>query len=162
MPMLRPSSAAAVAILALSALGLASCGQDNPAGLPDVARARIVVTVDPNPAEGLQSPLTGSISVAYTVTLNEINGLGGEVSFISSTVFDPESGLQAAVNYFDSSDLSVFVGTNRVEPGGTLSVPLTVNYVLTDLRKEADMTVAVQFRDDRGSIINTSLLVKIV
>jgi hypothetical protein len=161
MPMLRPSSAAA-AIFALSVLGLASCGQDNPAGLPDVARARIVVTVDPTPVAGVQSLLDGSISAAYTVTLTEINGLGGEVAFVSSTVFDPESGLQAAVNYFDASDLAVFVGTSRIEPGGAISVPLTVNYILTDLRKEADMTVAVQFRDDRGSIINTSLLVKIV
>jgi hypothetical protein len=143
------------------ALVLPSCGEDNPAGLPDVPRAGIVVSVDPNPIEGVQS-ITGSVSVAFQVTVTETNGLGGEVVFVSSTIFDPETGAQVALSYFDSNDLDVFVGESRIEPGGSLEVPMTMSYILPDFRTEAELTASAQFRDDRGNLVNSSLLVKIL
>lgn len=159
----RSLSLGALALSLVSVLCLPSCGEDNPAGLPDVGRAGIVVLVDPNPIEGVQSPVSGSISVSFNVTVLERNGLGGELVFISSAIFDPETGFPAApVNYFDSDDLEVFVGSKRIEPGGTLEVPTTLSYILPDLRREAELTVSVQFRDDRDNLINYSTLVKII
>lgn len=151
-----------LALCLVCAVALPSCGTDNPAGLPDVLRAVIRIAVVPNPVEGSQSPITGTISAAFTVTVAELNGLGGELAFISSTVFDPETGVQVALNYFDDKDLAVFVGSKRIEPGGSLEIPTTLTYVLPDFRKEANLTVAVQFRDDRGNLINYSIFVKIV
>jgi hypothetical protein len=125
------------------------------------ARAAIIVAVDPNPVPGSQSPLTGAVSVAYKVVITEVNGGSGEVLFVSSQIYDPETGQQVAINYFDSADLVVFVGSKQIEPLGTLTVPQTSSYILPDFRTAAQMTVNVQMKDDQGSLLNQSLLVKI-
>jgi hypothetical protein len=83
------------------------------------------------------------------------------VLFVSSQIFDPESGAQVALNYFDSADLKVFVGSDTVAPNGTLTVPQTASYILPDFRKAAQMTVNVQVQGDQGLLINQSVLVKI-
>lgn len=145
----------------LVALLLPGCSDDSPP-VDGAVRAVIFVSVVPNPAIGVQNILTGSVSVAYIVQIRELAGLGGSVQFVSSTVFDPESGVQVATNYFDSADLKVFVGSDRVEANGELDVSQSVSYALPDFRVDADMTVAVQVIDDRGSLINASTLVRVV
>jgi hypothetical protein len=80
---------------------------------------------------------------------------------VASSVFDPESGQRVAFSYFDSADLVVFVGEKRIEPLGTLVVPQTISYLLPDFRVPATLTVAIQVTDDRGNLINESVLVKI-
>lgn len=145
----------------LAALLLPACGDDT-SNLPDVPRAVIFVAVVPNPVIGTQNGLTGSVSAAYVVKISELAGLGATVNFVNSTVFDPETGIQAASSYFDAADLKVFVGTDRVEPNGELDVAQTVTYTLPDFRVLADLTVNVQAIDDRGSLINQSTLVSIV
>jgi hypothetical protein len=150
-----------LALLLAGALLAPGCGGDN-ITVPDGAtRAIIQVTVDPNPVPGSQSPLTGAVSVGYNVVITEVNGLGGEVLFVSSQVYDPETGLQVALNYFDSADLVVFVGSKRVEPLGTLGVPPTSGFVRPAYRKPAQLAVNVQMKDDRGNLLNQSVLVKI-
>jgi len=149
------------------ALGLAlallapGCGEDNITQPDGAARAILVVTVEPNPVPGSQSPLTGAVSVAYGIVITEVNGLGGELVFVSSQIYDPETGQQVALNYFDAADLVVFVGSKRIDPLGTLNVPQTASYVLPDFRKPAQLAVNVQMKDDRGSLLNQSVLVKI-
>ena len=150
-----------LALLLAGALLAPGCGDDNPAAPGGATRAIIEVTVDPNPVPGAQSPLTGAISAAYRVVITEVNGLGGEVLFVSSQIYDPETGLQVALNYFDGADLLVFVGSKRVEALGTLVVPQTSGYVLPDYRKPAQLAVNVQMKDDRGNLLNQSVLVKI-
>jgi len=150
-----------LALLLLAAVLLPACEDDSPT-LPDVLRSTIEVTVEPSPLLGVQNVLTGVVSVAYRVKITETNGLGGEVVFVSSAVFDPVTGVQVALNYFDSADLTVFVGTKRVEPLGELVVPQTLSYLLTDFARVATLTVNVQFKDDRGNLINQSVLVRIV
>jgi hypothetical protein len=152
----RPLAALVVA----SALLLPACGGSNPT-LPDVASATILIGVTPNPVPPSQSPITGTVSIAFNITLAEISGLGGEVVFVNSTVYDPVSGAQAAATYFDGADLVVFVGTKRIEAGGTLEVPQTLSYVLADYATDASLSVAVQVKDDRGNVINQSVLVPI-
>jgi hypothetical protein len=143
------------------ALLLPACGNDN-VTLPDgAARAILQVTVDPNPVPGSQNPLTGIVSVGYNVVITEVNGLGGEMLFVSSQIYDPETGLLVASNYFDSADLIVFVGGKRIDPLGTLTVPQTSSYVLPDFRLPALLAVNVQMKDDRGNLLNQSVLVKI-
>jgi hypothetical protein len=122
----------------------------------------VQVVVAPDPVVGVQSPITGSVSLSYVITVTEVNGLGGVLQSVNSTVFDPETGLQYAVNYFDSNDLKVFVGTNRIDPLGSLDISQTMTYALPNLRVAAQLVVAVQFVDDRGSLQNQSILVPVV
>jgi hypothetical protein len=143
------------------ALALPACSSNTPTVPGGIARAAITVTVDPNPLTGSQNVLTGVVSVGYKVVITETNGLGGQVLFVSAQIFDPQTGLQVALTYFDSSDLTVFVGTNRVEAKGTLTVPQTASYVLPNVAKAAHLTVNVQVKDDHGSLINQSVLVNI-
>ncbi len=151
---------AALIAAALLALVLPSCGSDS-GTLPDVFAAVIQVTVEPNPIIGTQNQLTGSVSATYKITIDELAGLGGEVQFVSSTVFDPATGAQVALNYYDSADLTVFVGSKRIEPKGTLVVPQTVSYSLPDLTRATNVTVTVQVKDDRENVQTRSLLVPI-
>lgn len=143
-----------------AALLLPACGEDT-GTLPDVTRAGLQVVVDPTPVAGVQNPITGSVAASYRVRITETNGLGGKVVFVSSQIFDPQTGLQVAGSYFDSTDLVVFVGSDRLDPGGTLEVPQNPAYVLPDFRREAQLTVNVQLKDDRSNVINQSVLVKI-
>ena len=147
--------------LLLTALLLPACS-DNTTSIPDVPRAVILVGVVPNPVIGVQNTLTGSVSAAYVVQIRELAGLGGAVQFVSSTVFDPETGAQVATNYFDSANLKVFVGSDRVEPNGELEITQTTNYTLPDFAVEADLSVSIQAVDDQGNLINQSVLVPVV
>jgi hypothetical protein len=147
------------ALVLATALLLPACGGGTTT--PSGSRAVIAITVDPNPVPVSQSPLTGVVSVGYKVVITETNGGGGEVLFVSSQIYDPETGAQVALTYFDSSDLVVFVGSKKIEPLGTLTVPQTASYILPDYRTAAQMTVNVQIKDDQGTLLNQSVLVKI-
>jgi hypothetical protein len=147
-------------LLLACTLALPACGSSTPTN-PGALRAIITVAVDPSPVPPSQNPLTGAVSVGFKVVISELNGLGGDVQFVNSQIFDPETGQQVAISYFDSSDLVVFVGTKRLEPNGTLTVPQSASYVLPNYRVPAQMTVSVQVKDDKGSLLNQSVLVKI-
>jgi hypothetical protein len=148
-----------LALVLAAALLVPACG--NGVTTPSGSRAVITVTVDPNPVPGSQNALTGAISVSYKVVITETNGGSGKVLFVSSQVYDPENGQQVALTYFDSSDLIVFVGSDTIEPRGTLTVPQTASYILPDFRKAAQLAVNVQIKDSQGLLINQSVLVKI-
>ena len=148
-----------VALLA-GALLAPACGNDN-ITLPDVTRAVLSITVDPNPILGTQNELTLSVSATYTVTVTETAGLGGEFVFVSAGVYEPSTGRLVSLNYYDGTDLVVYQGGKRLEPLGTLVLPQTASYTLSDYSKPADLVVSVQLKDDRSNLVNTSLLVKI-
>jgi hypothetical protein len=99
--------------------------------------------------------------VGFKVVITETNGGSGRVLFVSSQIYDPESGLQVALTYFDSADLKVFVGSDTVEPNGTLIVPQTASYFLPDFRKAALLAVNVQIQGSEGLLTNQSVLVRI-
>jgi len=147
------------ALLLALALLFPACGEDITG--PTGRRAALTLTVDPNPVKGSQSPLTGVVSVGYKVVITETNGGSGEVIFVSAQIYDPETGQQVALTYFDGADLIVFVGSKQIEPNGTLIVPQTSSYILPDFRTAAQLTVNVQMKDDQGTLLNQSLLVKI-
>jgi hypothetical protein len=146
-------------VLALAVLA-SGCGED-PLTIGDATRAVIAVSVSPNPVPPSQNVLTGAVSIGYRITITESAGLGGVVQFVSAQVYDPETGLLASLTYFDSSNLIVFVGTNRIDPGGTMEVPQTTSYLLPDFRVNALLAINVQMRDDRENLINQSILVRV-
>jgi hypothetical protein len=150
----------ALAVAVLLALLLPAC-DDNPT-IPNVPRSIISLEVVPNPVIGTQNVLTGSVSAAYVVQIREAAGLGATLNFVNSTVFDPATGLQVATNYFDSANLKVFVGSDRVEPNGQLDVDQTTSYTLTDFAVEADLSISIQAVDDQGNLINRSVLIPVV
>jgi hypothetical protein len=147
-------------VLLAGALLAPACGNDN-ITLPDVTRAVLSITVDPNPILGTQNELTLSVSATYKITITEMAGLGGEVLFVSAAVFEPSTGQQVALTYYDGSDLVVYQGSKRLEPLGQLVLAQTASYTLSDYTKPADLVVSVQLKDDRTNLIYTSLLVKI-
>ena len=147
-------------VLLAGALLAPACGNDN-ITLPDVTRAVLSITVDPNPILGTQNELTLSVSATYTITITEMAGLGGEVQFVSAAVYEPSTGQQVALTYYDGADLVVYQGGKRLEPLGQLVLAQTASYTLSDYTKPANLVVSVQLKDDRTNLIYTSLLVKI-
>jgi hypothetical protein len=140
---------------------LPSCGSDTPVDLGEVVRSTIDVSVTPNPVVGTQNTLTFSVSANFTIKISELAGLGGELVQVTSSVYDPVSGRLVGQTMYDSADLTVFVGSKRVNAMESLSFNHQLSYTLPDLTKPAPMTVAVHFKDDRGNVINTSTLVQI-
>jgi hypothetical protein len=155
-----PSVASAALVLA-AVIGLPAC--ESGTGLPSspIPNAQIAVTLSPSPIVGTQNTTTKAVKAEFDVKIQELNGLGCEVMFVSAAAFDPESGAQVALVYFDGVDLVVYVGSKRIEGQGTLVVPETLGYVLSDGRKEATVVVSVQVKDDRGNLFNHALLTKI-
>ncbi len=144
----------------LAAVLVPACGEEEiPTGT--ATNAVISVAVDPTPIPPSFNNLTGVVSIGYRIVITELNGLGGEILFVSAQVYDPETGQQRALTYFDGADLVVFVGEKRVAALSTLEVPQTTSYTLPDARVNALLAVNVQLRDDRENLINQSVLVKV-
>ncbi len=148
-----------LALVLAAALLLPACGDDTTA--PSGQRAVIAITVEPNPIPPSQSPLTGVVSVGYRVVITETNGGSGEVLFVSTQIYDPETGAQVALTYFDGADLIVFVGSKKIEPNGTLDRspdgelhPARLPRARADDGERADP-------GRQGTLLNQSLLVKI-
>ena len=157
---MRPRPGFLLSLAVVAALLLPACGQDNPP-TGTATNAILSVSVDPTPIPPSFNNLTGVVSIGYRIVITEINGLGGEVLFVSAQVYDPETGQQRSLTYFDGADLIVFVGEKRVEAFETLEVPQTTSYTLPDARINALLAVNVQLRDDRDNLINQSVLVKV-
>jgi hypothetical protein len=158
---LRRATRLLVPALLAGALLAPGCGSGTPT-IPDITRAAITITVDPNPITATQDPTTLAATATFTITLKEVAGLGGEVQFISSAVYEPATGVQVALNYYDSTDFVVYEGTKRIEPNGELALQQSATYTLSDYSKAADLVVSVQFKDDRTNLVFASLLVKIL
>ena len=147
------------ASLALAALG---CG-DSPVTPTGVARAALTVAASPSPIAAVVTNVVGpTFFVMWTVNIQETAGLGGEVQEVRACLFDDVTGVLVSVVSFDSDDLTVFVGSKRIEPNGTLAVPQQLSYVLPDGRHTANLTITVTFRDDRGNTFDQAVLVKVV
>jgi hypothetical protein len=158
----RLPSVAPLLLVVLAVLGLPACetGTGTPTQ-PAIASSVIAISVDPSPVVGSQNAVTKAVTAKFKVNIEEQNGLGCDVMFVSVAVFDPTSGAQMSLVYFDGADLVVFVGSKRIEALGTLVVPETLTYVLADGSIAANVTIAVQVKDDRSNLLNLSLMAKI-
>jgi hypothetical protein len=150
-----------VPALVAGALLAPGCGNSTPTIPGNISRAVITVAVEPNPVTGTLNTATFVVTANYTLTLKETAGLGGEVQFISSAVYDPASGAQVALNYYDSTDLVVYQGTKRIEANGTLTLQQSATYAVASHTTAADLVVTMQLKDDRSNLDFASLLVKI-
>ncbi len=158
----RPRQAACLLVPVLLAAALLAPGCSSTPTVPsNISRAAIEITIDPNPITATQNTTTFAATVTYTLTLKETAGLGGEVQFISSAVYEPSTGRQVYLNYYDSNDLLVYQGSKRIEANGSLALPQSATYTLSDYTKAADLVVTVQLKDDRTNLVFASLLVKI-
>jgi hypothetical protein len=158
---LLPSALVAAALLP-------GCNSSTPTVPTGVTAAGLTIKVEPTPVVASQNPVTLVSTAGYKIVLTETNGLGGQLQFVNGSVYGPTTGKLVALNYFDSKDLVVFVGKDRIEPGGTLTITQSANYTLDenqdgvlDASKAALLTVSVQLKDDRGNLINVSSLVNI-
>jgi hypothetical protein len=156
------------ALLALTALVLLAACSNNPVLPTQVGAAGLQITVDPSPIVATENPVTLVNSASYKITMTETNGLGGQLVSVTGAVYNPASGRLVSLNYFDSADLIVFVGKDRLEPNGTISFTQTASYSIdengdgvTDPVKAALLTVSAQMKDDKGNLINASTLVNI-
>ena len=147
--------------LLAAALFAPGCSNSTPTIPGNISRAVITVTVTPNPIIGSLNTATFVVTANYTLTLQETAGLGGEVQFISTAVYEPTTGAQVALSYYDSTDLVVYQGSKRIEANGTLTMQQSVTYTLADHTTAADLVVTMQFKDDRTNLDFASLLVKI-
>ena len=155
---LRPALLLAVVLAAV----LPACGSSTP-GLPDgIFRSLIAVTLDPTPLPArVSTTAIGYLNISYKVIVTESAGLGGEFVFVNSTIFDDASGLSVAVNNYDSKDLTVFVGSKRIEGGKSVEIGQQIDYLLPTTSTGSRLAINVQLRDDRGNVINQSILVPI-
>jgi hypothetical protein len=156
--MARSRWLATVALLALAALP--GCSNSSPSVPDGVLRSQIVLSVTPSPLTPISAtpPL---YSLRYVVKISEVAGLGGELQYVNGTVFDDVSGLTVGINNYDSSDLLVFVGSQRVDAHGSRDVQQQIDYVLPTGSTKAILTVNIQFKDDRGNFVSQSILVRI-
>lgn len=156
--MTRPSRPALLLALAAAA-ALPACESD-PIVIGTGSRAVLEVSVEPNPVTATQSSI-GSVSASYKITITETNGLGGEFVFVNGSVYDPETGKLVATNYYDRDDMTVYVGSKRIEALGSVTLTQSASYQLASLGKAATLVVSVQLKDDRTNLVNASNLFKI-
>jgi hypothetical protein len=151
------------ALLCLAALAaLSACGSSSPTTPSTGLRSIITLTVAPNPiVSTITNPLGPVYTATWIVTLTESGTVGGVVQSVKATVFDNASGHLVASTAYDDKDLIVFVGKNRIEASGTLAVPLQVSYVLSTVDRAASLTVTTVVKDDKGNLVESSILVKI-
>ena len=149
------------ALLALTlAAALPGCGSSTPTAPNGITRAVITVAVDPNPVPITTSTTSiGLHKVSYKVVVTETAGLGGEFVHIDSTIFDETSGASMGVNNYDAADLIVFVGSKRLEASQKVEIAQQIDFVLPTTFTGGRIAVSIQFRDDRGNVLNQSILV---
>ena len=81
--------------------------------------------------------------------------------FVNGSVYDPKTGSLMALNHLRRVRHDVFVGTKRIEAGGSVSFTQTASYALSDLRRRPPLTSPSQLKDDKSNIVQASTLVNI-
>jgi outer membrane protein assembly factor BamB len=105
------------------------------------------------------SPTVAGASTPYrarwTLRIQEVTGATGSVNFVNATLRDAVSGARsepAGGQSLTAADIQARAGTNRLGPGGVLTLAQTMDYRFLSGRKNAVVTVAVQFADDLGRV----------
>jgi hypothetical protein len=138
------------------------CGGSSPTTPSNAAHAVLVLSVTPNPLTGTITNALGPVyTTQWTLKIQETAGVGGVVQQVKASIYDDATGILVATTVYDDKDLTVFVGANRVEPNGSLDVPQQVSYQLSANQTAAHLTLDVQFKDDKGFLLEPSFLVKI-
>ena len=139
------------------------CHSSSPTTPTSVVRAVLVLSVTPNPVTATITNVVGPVyTTQWTTKIQETAGLGGFVQQVKASIYDNATGILVSTTVFDDKDLIVFVGTNRIDPNGSIEVPQQVSYQLSVNQSEATLTVDVTFKDDKGFTQEPSFLAKII
>ena len=143
-------------ILLFVTMVLPSCGSSQTA--PSPTQASIVAALSPNPLVSIAcapSPCQASDGRLFrwqiqgTLLIEETAGVGGTVSSITVTAFNPQ--IVYTADYIVRN-----AGTNRVAARGMLLIPITGLYGLVDnasASKSVLLPFVVAFTDDRGNAL---------
>lgn len=143
--------------LALLAAACSSPSTPTPSPSPTPGpRAAIVLTVEANPLVPSGDPTRPNLA-SWFVVVQETNGVGGNVTFLHSSLRDARSGATARPSgtiALGSSEIVALIGTNRIEGRGTLRIPESLSYGLVSGGRSVRLAVAVQVRDDSGNTVS--------
>jgi len=112
------------------------------------SKAALEVSIEPGPVR--RGP------AEWRVVIHETAGVGGAVQFVNAKLRDAVSGAAATPTAglsLDAADVAARAGTNRIQAGGHLSLDESLDYGFVSGRREADLSVAVQFVDDHGNFV---------
>jgi hypothetical protein len=149
------------AVFLLAAL-VAACSSSpsNPVTAPI---AVLSITVTPSPLTPVGSGnVTSPWQISFKVVLEELAGLGGQVQLMEARVYEAATGTARYKLVYDYKDLIVYVGSDRIQPRGTLEVPLQITYSTTTGASLGSLVILVDFLDDKGTKHEVSLLTPIL
>jgi hypothetical protein len=152
----------AVALVGLVPLLAAACN-NNTSPTTTTGSAALTLTVSPNPiiAKNTINPALFDYDIQWTVTITETAGIGGDLHFVSATLYDPSSGLAVGRTSLDSSDLLVLAGANHLNPKGTLTVNQNLSYRLPSRGRATLLSIAVEMLDSNQNLLDPSVLVQV-
>jgi hypothetical protein len=123
--------------------------------------AAVTLTINPSPVLSTDSGDPRAPRQAlWQIVLRETGGVGATVNFVNSTLRDATTGVLAdphGVLSQSASDVVAAAGSNHLAAGGSLTVPQTVVFVLSDGPTALGrLAVTVQLTDDAGNVLGAS------
>lgn len=150
-------SALALALLASACGSSPSTPTPSPTPSPR-PRAAIVVSVETQPLVPSGDP-TKPILASWIVAIQETNGVGGNLTFVNSSLRDARSGASARPTgnkAIGAEDLAALLGSTRLEAHANVRVPANLSYSLASGGRSVRLAVAVQVRDDSGNMVSAT------
>jgi hypothetical protein len=148
--------------LAVTLLAFTGCGGKDDPTAPTPTAAVFNVTQSPNPIIAGTGSQGFQYTAAFTISVTESAGVGGNVNFVNVTLRNVTTGVELNTVNFTATDVFNRAGTNHIAAKGTLNIPLSVIYSLALGGRQATMTIAVQIGDDAGHTTNQSFTVSVV
>lgn len=131
-----------------------SGGPSGPAPGPTPSRANIQASIAPNPiiAQPSNDPEFPWL-INFEVNVRETAGLGGNIDFINTTLVNAATGAEIPALNFGADEINGRAGTNHVNGGSSLTVPLGILYRLRGDERQAVLRAFVRFTDDRRNVL---------
>lgn len=159
-----------IALVFLCVLTLPACGGNSnpgaptPTPTPAPTQAVVVATVTPTPVVAVPISQRATFCApnpdwqfvaAWTTTVRETAGLGGNVNFINVTAQNALGfALFGPIN-FDANYVIRRAGTNHVSGGGQITLSdMGMCYFLNTGLSSLHVVQVVNFTDDRGNVMN--------
>jgi hypothetical protein len=146
---------AAVALAAASGGSDSSTTPSTPS-TPSATQARIEASIAPNP---INAQASGNAEfpwrIDFEVIIRETAGIGGNIDFINTTLRNVATGAETRAVNFGADEIVGRAGTNNVNGGGSLTVPLALRYRLSGGARAAVLIAEIRFTDNRGNVITT-------
>lgn len=161
MAVLRARSKSAWALASL--LAGSACGYEG--GLPTPTRppgsatqAQIGLSLSSSPVNAVVAANGGaSWTAAWTVTVQETAGLGGNILSVGATLTD-STGAPIAETTLDAEQLTAQMGgNNHIRGGSRQDIPTSLTFDFPADAVSGDLRVTVQFSDDRGNTVAAAI-----